>query len=263
MNPDIQRTQNLVEADIAPSNELQKLLDLQEELNRSITLVEVKRNSLVYPAYTDEELMSALEAVDGRIADEQRKLEENEVRAPYDGIILEIFVKEGDIISKGQPVMTIASEERKLVTVAVDEQYISRLLPGKNAELFPDAISGESIRGRIVARSPVVDLETGTIDIDVEIMEAKDRFLKNMTVRVDLEAVTFEDALILSGDYLSGDQEPVVLMENEGRVVERKVEVYNRNLAYVMITEGLSVGDYVLNPEGLVAGMEVILEVGE
>lgn len=94
-------------------------------------------------------------------------------------------------------------------------------------------------------------------------MEAKDRFLKNMTVRVDLEAVTFEDALILSGDYLSGDQEPVVLMENEGRVVERKVEVYNRNLAYVMITEGLSVGDYVLNPEGLVAGMEVILEVGE
>lgn len=84
LNPDIQRTQNLVEADIAPSNELQKLLDLQEELNRSITLVEVKRNSLVYPAYTDEELMSALEAVDGRIADEQRKLEENEVRAPYE-----------------------------------------------------------------------------------------------------------------------------------------------------------------------------------
>jgi multidrug efflux pump subunit AcrA (membrane-fusion protein) len=123
--------------------------------------------------------------------------------------------------------------------------------------MMPQDLSNE-MKGTIAEFSPQIDIETGTIEVKVEILEQKEAFIQNMSVRVDFSAVSFDEAIVIPDEYLvSNDGTSVYMINNENVVVEKEISVYNQNLPNVYVIEGLEKGDVILMPEDLKVGEEV------
>ncbi|PKM65782.1 MAG: hypothetical protein CVU95_14450 [Firmicutes bacterium HGW-Firmicutes-2] len=251
----ISKTTVLVEEGVSPRIELDNLLDQQAQLDQSIKTITARQEALADPGYTARELSASVEAAKDSIKRAEEDLEKYNIKSPISGVILERYVKEGELVGPGQNIMKIASDARKFVVVALDESYLPNINIGQEATLVTDLYK---VKGRIEEIAPAINRETGTVDIKVEILENLEVFLQNMTLRVDLTPITFDKALVVPGNYLVENGGLKVYTLNEANQVEAiQVEVYNRNLPMVYITSGLKKGMTILNPDGFEAGMTV------
>ena len=221
-------------------------------------IAEAKRQAIADPNYTANQLVASVEEVKDSIRRQEEHMKKYDISAPISGVILEIYVKEGELAVSGQSIMKIASDTRKFVVVAIDEQYLPNIRIDQEAILVSNQLS---VRGRIEEIAPTINRETGTVDIRVEILEKLEAFLQNMTIRVDIKTVKTENALVIPGNYLvEKDGLKVYIQNNDNKVEAVEVEVYNKNLPMVNVTTGLKKGMILLDPEGLEEGMSVELK---
>ena len=262
LDDDINQTTTLVKKGVKSQTELDKLLDQKDSLKESLKTISVRQEASVLPSYTDEELNAAINAAKNNLLQQEKTLKKYTLTVPLSGIVLNSYVKEGELIKPNQDVIKVASDERKFVVVEIDEQYLNNIKIGDKAYLTSNQSSHEKVLGEVVKIAPIVKLETGTIEIKIEILDHKELFLQNMTVRVDLPAISFEKAIIIPGDYIVEDNGLFVFMKNDSDLVVRKeIEVYNKNLPKVYVLSGLNLGDIILNPYNLSEGDKVQVKI--
>jgi HlyD family secretion protein len=248
----------LVNEGIVPQEELSILLENKDTLLQSIETLKVRQSAITKPSYTDKELSTAIEVAEKNRLQQEEALNKYQVISPIKGLIIESYAKEGELIQIGQDIMKIAADDKKYVIVDIDEKYLGDLKAGNEASLVLEQYPQEVIKGVINKTAPLINKETGTIEVKVEVLDKKDYFLQNMTVRVDFSTVSFDNAILIPGSYLVDEEELKVFILNQDQIVEeRKVMVYNQNVASVYVTSGLNQGDIVLNPKDLEAGMIV------
>lgn len=88
--------------------------------------------------------------------------------APFDAVVVEKMVAEGDLAAPGRPLVRLASLSGRRVEAAPGEEEASRLWPGEPVDV---ALEGRTVKGRVA-----------------EIVGAVDRETRRRTVRVDLPA---------------------------------------------------------------------------
>lgn len=262
---DIETTQLLIESEIATPSELEELSDRLALQQQSIESLILKKDTLVPPLFTDKEFLAAIAQYDNKIKKQALQLEKYHITAPISGLVTEVFVTPGDLIQPGQDLMQLASLDQKYIQVAIDEKYLAYVVIGQEVSLFIDAYPDTPFTGTIKEILPVVDSETGTFTVSITIQEKPERFLKNMSVRVDLTTISFADALVIPGEYLVYDTDTAVYMADAAGVVYRQpITVYNRNLARVMVTDGLKAGDQILLPGDYAVGdLVTMVEKGD
>ena len=91
-------------------------------------------------------LDSARKAVEAASAEEQRArqiLEELNLVAPFDGVITEIIIDEGEVVQAGAPAMRLSNPQRVELELAVSDALIGNLKKGQevrvNRSLNPDS----------------------------------------------------------------------------------------------------------------------------
>nr|WP_172596195.1 efflux RND transporter periplasmic adaptor subunit [Petrocella atlantisensis] len=254
----IEETKILVDEGISPRSELEDLIEQQAQLAQSMKTTEARQKAIANPIYSASELAASVDAAKDSLRRQEEDLEKYIIESPIAGVLLESYVKEGELVGPGQNIMKIASDTRKFVVVAMDERYLSNITLDQEATLVTDQYR---VKGRIEEIAPAINRETGTVDIKVEILENLEAFLQNMTLRVDLATVTFDNALVIPGQYLVEEDGLKVYVQNEDKqAIAIDVEVYNKNLPTVYVTSGLEKGMTILDPEGLEEGMTVELK---
>ncbi|MCF8020451.1 MAG: efflux RND transporter periplasmic adaptor subunit [Vallitaleaceae bacterium] len=254
----IEETKILVDEGISPRSELEDLIEQQAQLAQSMKTTEARQKAIANPSYSASELAASVDAAKDSLQRQEEDLEKYIIESPIAGVLLESYVKEGELVGPGQNIMKIASDTRKFVVVAMDERYLSNITLDQEATLVTDQYR---VKGRIEEIAPAINRETGTVDIKVEILENLEAFLQNMTLRVDLATVTFDNALVIPGQYLVEEDGLKVYVQNEDKqAIAIDVEVYNKNLPTVYVTSGLEKGMTILDPEGLEEGMTVELK---
>jgi multidrug efflux pump subunit AcrA (membrane-fusion protein) len=258
LDEEISKMTVLVETGINAESDLESLLNQQAILNESLESIYVKQDAVVLPPYAVNELETAILIAKTNLEQQTIELEKYKVTASLKGLIIDRYVEEGELIQSGQELFKIASDNQKYVVVDIDEKYFNSLKIGDEVNLMmPQDLSNE-MKGTIAEFSPQIDIETGTIEVKVEILEQKEAFIQNMSVRVDFSAVSFDEAIVIPDEYLvSNDGTSVYMINNENVVVEKEISVYNQNLPNVYVIEGLEKGDVILMPEDLKVGEEV------
>lgn len=262
---EMDRTKLLVDSDLATPSELSVLEDKLALQDKTIESLSLQKSTLSDPAYADDELKASIAQYDNKIKKQLLQLTKYQIAAPFSGLVTDVFVTVGDTVAAGQDLMTIASVDQKYILVDIDEKYLSRISLDQEVALYLDAYPDNAYKGTIAEILPTADSDTGTFSARVKILETPERFLKNMSVRVDLTTVSYENAIVIPGDYLIPGNEPAVYgVDGSGFVSLLPVEVYNRNLPRVMITKGLSEGDRILLPGDFAAGDQVaVIEKGD
>jgi membrane fusion protein YbhG len=100
----------------------------------------------------------ALDAARSRLAQARADLAEGQATegeltlvAPSDGVVLPLFFKVGEVVSAGQPVLTLADVSRPWIRVYVNQRDLPEIRLGEAAAARLDGDPARAIAGRVVA----------------------------------------------------------------------------------------------------------------
>ena len=95
-----------------------------------------------------------------------------ELRAPFDGTLVEFNVKPGENISAFQPVLIIADlENLQIITTDLSEVDVTKLSVGQRAEIIFDALSDQTFSGKI---EKIADKSSGVSSVYYEVIISMD-----------------------------------------------------------------------------------------
>src|SRR6266851_2463748 len=170
------------------------------------------------------------------------------IRAPFEGIVYSLPVKQGTYVNPGDLVLQEADLSRVLVRAFVDEPDVARLSPGEKIEVTWDAMPGRVWSGSVSAVPAAVKLH-GTRNVGETTCIVANRDLKllpKINVGVTVVTAQHENALTVPREALRQDDSMPYVYEIVNNVLQhRNVQISISNLTKAEITEGISEGTVV------------------
>lgn len=124
-----------------------------------------------------------------------------EVRAPFDGVIEQRLVEEGDTASPGMPMFVVVDTARMKLEAALPESSARGLMPGRAATVVVDGTNGASRDATLAEILPASDPATRTVTARVLLDNADSALRPGMFARVrfpgDGPAIVFVPATAL------------------------------------------------------------------
>jgi HlyD family secretion protein len=178
-------------------------------------------------------------------------LGKSSVRAPFDGIVYGLPVKQGAFVQAGELLLQVADLSHVLVRAFVDEPDIGRLQAGQRVEITWDAIPGRTWIGTVGTVPATVKLRVSrNVGETTCVVDNLDfRLLPNVNVGVTIVVAEHQNVLTLQRDALHiDDSKPYVYQIVDDQLKRQTLEISLQNLTRVEINGGLNEGDRVALP---------------
>lgn len=178
----------------------------------------------------------------------QDALAKSNVRAPFDGIVYSLPVKQGGFVTSGDLLLQVADLRKVLVRAFVDEPDVARLALGNPIEITWDAAPGRVWHAAVTAVPSTVKLRGArNVGETASIVDNKDfKLLPNVNVGVTIVTAERDNVLVVPREAIrSDDSQPYVLQIVDHEVKRRNVETALSNLTQVEIVRGLSAKDRI------------------
>ena len=192
------------------------------------------------------------------MAEVEERLDETEIFAPIDGVIIEKLVEEGQIIasgisnvSGGTAIATIADMSRLFIIADIDETDIGSVKIGHAVRITADAFPNKIFKGKVTRIAPqgVIDNSITIFKAKIEVQGTGKTLLKPMmSANIDIVTRQIKDTVYVTRAGIRKDEEgefAVILKNDQPEKVRVKTGI--KNPIHVQIISGL-------NPDG-----EVIL----
>ena len=178
-------------------------------------------------------------------------LSKSNVRAPFDGTVYSLPVKQGAFVQAGELMLQEADLSHVLVRAFVDEPDIGRLKTGQSVDVTWDALPGRSWSGTVTTIPSTVKLHgnRNVGEATCTIVNKDSRLLPNVDVGVTVVVAEEDNVLTLQRDALHTDDSKLYVYSIvDGQLKRQPVEISLQNLTRVEITSGLTAGAMVALP---------------
>jgi multidrug resistance efflux pump len=130
-----------------------------------------------------------LETAKAALAAAEKKLADLEIKALYAGTISEVYVREGEWVAPGQPILVLADlDHLRIETTDLNEIDVARVKVGDRVVITFDALPDVVVNGTVVLISPKASEGSGVNYTVVIEMEAIPQALRwGMTAFVDIQ----------------------------------------------------------------------------
>ena len=175
-------------------------------------------------------------------------LAKSNVRAPFDGTVYSLPVKQGGFVNSGDLLLQLADLRKVVVRAFVDEPDIARLAPGDPIEITWDAVPGRIWQATVAAVPSTVRLRgTRNVGETTSIVDNKDfKLLPNINVSVAIVAAEHDNVLVVPREAVRTDESTPYVLQIVGHSLKRQnVETALTNLTQVEIARGLSAKDVI------------------
>jgi HlyD family secretion protein len=225
----------------ASAGEVQQAQQTLQRAEADVNLLEQKKKERYSQPEAARVEAQGTEAVAAYDAAEDA-LRKSNVRAPFDGVVYSLPVKQGAFVQTGDLLLQVGDLSRMLVRTFVDEPDIGRLAVGQKVEVTWDALPGRIWNGNVSTVPSTVKLRgarnVGEVTCAVDNHDL--RLLPNVNVGVTVILVEHKDVLTLQREAVrNDDSKPYVYEIKDGRLARQEVEVSLQNLTKVEITGGL------------------------
>ncbi|NML75721.1 efflux RND transporter periplasmic adaptor subunit [Rhizobium sp. S-51] len=181
-----------------------------------------------------------------------------ELTADKDGIVTATHADAGQVVAAGTPVVTVAVDGEKEVSIAVPENDVFAFAPGKAVKVGVWSNDSVALEGKVREVAGSADPASRTFSVRVS-LPADDRVLLGMTASVRADAESGQPLFSLPLTALARDpaDRPIVWTVDPAAktVHERPVTVVDFSDTGVRVSEGLKPGDLVV-----VAGTQFMSE---
>jgi HlyD family secretion protein len=231
----------------------EKLIQAQtrfQSATNSIHDITMKENEVELVRSEVERSLIALDEV-------QERLDETEIFAPINGIIIEKLVEEGQIIasgisnvSGGTAIASIADMSRLFIIADIDETDIGSVKIGHAVQITADAFPDKILSGTVTRIAPqgVIDNSITIFKVKIEVQGLGKSLLKPM-MSANIEIVTqqVKDTVYVTRAALSKDDKGEYVMRLINDQPEKtRVKTGIKNPIHVQILNGLKPDDAVI-----------------
>lgn len=170
------------------------------------------------------------------------------ITAPFDCIVNELTVKEGDSVVAGTPFCKMLDTSAFQVVLGIDELDIQGIEQGQKVEITVDAIENEIYDGEVSSVSLSGENTNGVASYQVSVMvnEAKG-LLPGMSANGKITIDKKTDALLVPIDAVStvNNEKKVTVVKDDNTTEERTVKLGLVNNSSAEVLEGLEEGEQV------------------
>ena len=165
--------------------------------------------------------------------------------APRDGFVIEHNVVEGMQAKAGDILFRIADLSVVWVLADVAERDLGLIAPGQTVTVTPRGYPGRTFTGKIGLIYPVLNKETRTARVRIELANPDGILKPNMYADAVIESGSGAPVIAVPESAVidSGARQAVILDKGEGRFEPRKVKAGMRGNGFVEIKEGVSEGE--------------------
>jgi HlyD family secretion protein len=234
----------------ASPGEVRAAEDTLQRAQADLTLAQQKkadRFSLPEVAKVQAQMSEAQAAYD----DAEDALSKSSVRAPFDGVVYALPVKQGAYVQTGDLLLQEGNLSQVLVRAFVDEPDIARLQPGQKVQVTWDAVPNRIWTGAVATVPSTVKLRVSrNVGETTCIIDNHDhRLLPNTNVGVTIVVAQHENVLTLQRDAVHVDDSKLYVFRIvDGRLKRQPIEIALQNLTRVEVSSGLSEGASVAMP---------------
>ena len=168
--------------------------------------------------------------------------------APISGVVTELELKEGSMVTPEMVAVTITQLGSLWVIAEVPEAQAGWVAAGTAAEMRFPSLPGEQVTGRVDYVYPELDMETRTLRARIVLDRPPATVRPNMLASVSLIGEGGPEVLSIPRSALirSGNEQRVVIALGDGRFAPRRVVAGAESGERVAIKEGLAAGDNVV-----------------
>ena len=184
------------------------------------------------------------------------------LKAPFAGVILERPAALGQYVDAGTPVAVLVHVDTLRLRVEVPEREASRVRVRQEVRV---SVEGDETRhsGRIARLSPAISSDNRTLLVEAEIPNVPWRLRPGTFVRAEIVIDSAPALLIPSASVVTFAGVDKVFIVQDGRAVERRVQLGRRAGDRMEVLKGLETGDAVVaQPGALVSGQAVRVTAG-
>lgn len=193
------------------------------------------------------ELLGMSRAEIDRVAESGEPTRTVAVTAPISGTVLRKTAVQGTYVEPGMELFEIADLSRVWIIADVSEADAARISVGQAAHVEVNNRPGPRIRGRVGFIYPVVETDTRTLRVRIELDNEDLGLRPGMYGNVWIELAKGQGVLIPSEAVVdTGEHQYVFLSREGGRFEPRSVRVGTRSGDKTQIVEGISAGDVVV-----------------
>jgi RND family efflux transporter MFP subunit len=188
-------------------------------------------------------------------------LKDTEIRSPISGVVVERTVEIGQAVEPGVQLLRILDQSYVKADIDLPEGDIGRVAIGATAMITVDSFAGEEFSGKVIVINPMVDRQTRTFRVRIQVPNQQGKLMDGMFARVRL-SVGKRRALAVPRDALSrlpGSGTYYVFVVEGNKAVKRALEIGAVNDQWAEVMKGLVEGDKVVTSGTgrLQSGMDV------
>lgn len=172
------------------------------------------------------------------------------VRSPFRGFVHTKFIKQGEFIGPGQPIVELINYSTVILNVTVPESDLGALKLGDKVEVHFPSIK-KSYEGVVKKRGLRVVQPTQTFPVEVHVLNTDLELVPGMRAYVRVPKISLKDVVVIPRDaVLEGfSRREAMVVEHEGDVLKaslRVVELGPSKENLVVVRGGLKVGDKLI-----------------
>lgn len=190
-----------------------------------------------------------------------------QIKAPFSGVVTKRYADTGSMIQTGissqtqsMPLVTLAQENLLRLVIPVPESAVSKMRLGSPVEVSVSTL-GKKFQGKVSRFADQVDTATRTMHTEVDVPNPKGELVPGMYATASLVLNDERNALAVPVQALTRaeDSVSVFLIDKQGKLEERPVQIGIEASDQVEILSGLNEGDLVVvgNRSQLQPGMTV------
>lgn len=172
--------------------------DLQSQLDRAKAVLSVKRQEFKAAeslknrglqgeiAYTNA--LAELTDAKSSVKTVEMHLAHTSIVAPFDGVVENLFIEQGDFVGVGDPVATLIDLKKLVIEANVSERHIQSITKGQPATIH--FIQGSQTQGIVRYLSQLSSPSTNTFAIEVEVPNPNQQIPAGVSTQVELNLET-------------------------------------------------------------------------
>ena len=197
-----------------------------------------------------------LKEMEALLAQEQIRLQNTLIIAPFQGEIIRKYIDAGALASPSTPIVNLVHTMTLKIVANVLEKDIPLLKPAMKAKIQTEAYPGKVFEGKVARINTGLDLNTRTLQAEIEIPNLSRLLKPGMFARIEVVLLEKPEVLAIPSNAVMENQgEKFVYLLEGNKAARRPIVTGIEQDRFVEVREGLKEGDQVI-----VRGQEGIRE---
>ena len=193
------------------------------------------------------------EAIQNSVNQMRSQLAKTVVRAPFSGVIDEIFTEQGEVVVPGQSrLFRLINLSNMYITAAVPESYLGKIEVGTEV-MVEIAATGTSFTSTVKQVGNFVNPNNRTFEIQVAVPQNTEQIKPNLIATVSINDYTSENAIIIPENVIqknsAGENVAYVVKKETDSTGVAERRILETGLIYdsaVEVLSGLQPGDLLI-----------------